>query len=226
MHGRPPVSPPLTVTARVLGTPVPGLAVWRAVDDGERSEAPVAGDLEGAPPDVAPGDLLVLVVERSGFRWEVREVLDHLPGGATSGVGRRAASPASVAPRPTAARGRRARAPHAHPSRPPGSVVIAWLPFTAEPTAIRHGVPDDVPGKHRPCVVLHSADPDHLRVRPLYDAGSAHARRVGGPRLQAWRAAGLDKASVVVAPVDVPLGRVAQTLGRLSPVDRRQLGIT
>lgn len=178
------------VTARVVGTPAPGLAVWVATDDPE-----IAGDLDDAPADVRADDLVVLAVERHGFRWLVTELIDHLPA-------RRA---------PT-----RAPRPHAHPARPPGTVLIAWLPFSRE---------DDAPGKHRPCVVLHSPDPATIRVRPLYDAGSAHVRRFGGVQLTGWRLAGLDKASVAVDAVDVPVGRCKQTLGDLGPHDRSRLGI-
>lgn len=179
------------VTATVIGVPAPGIAVWRSVDD-----ADVTGDLDPAPAGVRPDDLLVLRVERQGFRWVVVELGDHLATGE----------------RPE---GRRPR-PHAHPARPPGTVLIAWLPFSRE---------DDAPGKHRPCVVLHSADPDVVRVRPLFDADSAHVRRHGGVQLRGWHAAGLDKASVAVEAVDVPVARCEQTLGTLDAHDRARLGI-
>lgn len=197
---------PHIVTARIVGTPTPGLAVWKAGDD-------VAGDLEDAPAVIATGDLVVLEIHREGWRWVVDRLVDHIPG-------HDAVSPARATPSPRPATRRRSKAPHAHADRPPGSVVIAWLPFTDEV-----GEPEEVPGKHRPVVVVHSPDPDHVRVRPLYDPGSAIARRSGGPRLQSWRAAGLDKPSVVGDPVDVPVRRVEQTWGRLAPVDLRQLGI-
>ena len=187
------------MTARVLGTPAPGLAVWRSTED-----ADVVGDLDDAPAEVRSGDLLVLEVRRVGFRWLVQRLVDHVPAG-----------------RPTART--RPPAPHAHPARPPGTVLIAWLPHASDVT------PDDPidesPGKHRPVVVLRSPDPAVVRGRPLYDPASAVARRHGGPRLQAWRAAGLDKPSVAGPAVDVPVGRCEQTLGRLSPVDRALLGL-
>ena len=179
------------VTARVIGVPAPGLAVWRSTDDPD-----VTGDLEGASDEVRPDDLLVLAVERQGFRWAVIEVVEHLP-----------------APR----RPSRPPRPHAHPARPPGTVLIAWLPFTDDG--------DDASGKHRPCVVLRSTDASVIRVRPLYDAGSAHVRRHGGVQLEDWRRAGLDKASVAVDPVEVPVGRCEQTIGTVGPRDRSRLGI-
>ena len=182
------------MTARIVGVPAPGLAVWKSVDDPD-----IAGDLDDPPDGTAADDLLVLRVERDRFRWIVVEIVDHLPAG-------RAPS-------------RRAPRPHAHPARPPGTVLIAWLPFTREEG-------DDVPGKHRPCVVLRSPDPHVLSVRPLYDAGSAHVRRHGGVQLTGWRTAGLDKASVAVDPVDVPVARAEQTLGELDPHDRARLGIS
>lgn len=191
------------VTARIVGVPAPGLAVWKSVDDPD-----VAGDLDDAPDGTAADDLVVLRVERDRFRWTVVEIVEHLPASHTSaGSGRRAAS-ARKAPRP-----------HAHPARPPGTVLIAWLPFTREDG-------DDAPGKHRPCVVLRSPDPHVLRVRPLYDAGSAHVRRHGGVQLTGWRTAGLDKASVAVDPVDIPVARAEQTLGALDPHDRARCGIS
>lgn len=179
------------VTARIVGVPAPGLAVWVSTDDPD-----VAGDLEDAAGHVQADDLVVLAVERHGFRWVVTELVEHLP------AARRPIRP----PRP-----------HAHPARPPGTVLIAWLPFT------RDG--DDAPGKHRPCVVLRSTDPSVLRVRPLYDPDSTHVRRAGGVQLRGWRAAGLDKASVAVDPVEVPVSRCEQTIGTLGPQDRAQLGI-
>jgi hypothetical protein len=97
-------------------------------------------------------------------------------------------------------------------------VLIAWLPFTRDD--------DEGPGKHRPCVVLRSTDPEVIRARPLYDPGSAIARSSGGVQLQAWRAAGLGKASVAVGPVEIPVSRCEQTLGHLAPVDLTALGIT
>ena len=182
------------VEVEILGTPEPGLAVWRALGDPR-----VAGDLaahEVAAP-VRAGDRLVLDVRREGFRWHVEAVVDV-----------DLVAPPARAPKP--------RRPHAHPARPPGTVLIAWLPFGSDP---------DGPGKHRPCVVLHSPAGGSLRVRPLYDAGSALARREGGVRLRSWGAAGLDKPSVAVAPVEVPVARCEQTLGRLSPDDAAALGI-
>jgi len=189
------------VTARVIGVPAPGLAVWRAVDAGPVDGVPVAGDLEGAGPHLRAGDRVVLRVRRDRFRWEVLEVVDVVPqaGPARSG-------------------GARPRAPHAHPARPPGTVLIAWLSFTSDD--------EEGPGKHRPVVVLHSADPHRIRARPLYDPGSAVARRAGGVQLQAWRTAGLDKPSVAVEAVEVPVARCEQTLGHLAPTDLRALGIT
>lgn len=180
------------ITARIIGVPVAGTAVWKSTDDPD-----IAGDLEGAPADMRADDVVVLAVERHGFRWVVTELVDHVP-----------------ARRPRA----KASRPHAHPARPPGTVLIAWLPFT------RDG--DDAPGKHRPCVVLRSTDPWVLRVRPLYDAGSAHVRRNGGVQLRGWRSAGLDKASVAVDVVEVPVAQCEQTLGELDPADRAALGIT
>lgn len=180
------------VNARIIGVPVPGLAVWKSTDDPD-----IVGDLEDGPVDLAADDVVVLAVERRGFRWVVLEVVDHVP-----------------VPRPR----HKVLRPHAHPARPPGTVLIAWLPFTNEG--------DDAPGKHRPCVVLRSTDPNTIRVRPLYDAGSAHVRRRGGVQLDGWRTAGLDKASVAVDPIDVPVGRCAQTLGSLDLADQARLGIT
>lgn len=179
------------VTARIVGVPAPGVAVWVSTDDPE-----VAGDLDAAPEQMRADDLVVLRVERQGFRWVVDELVEHLP-----------AHPAPTRP----------PRPHAHPARPPGAVIIAWLPFTNEG--------DDAPGKHRPCVVLRSTDPSVIRVRPLYDAASTHVRRNGGVQLHAWRAAGLDKASFAVDAVEVPVGKCEQTLGTLSPHDRARLGI-
>ena len=189
------------VTARVIGVPAPGLAVWRAVDTGPIDGVEVAGDLEGADPALRADDLVVLRVRRDRFRWEVLEVVDVVLG----------RGPARSAPT-------RRRAPHAHPARPPGTVLIAWLPFTSED--------DEGPGKHRPVVVLHSSDPDRIRARPLYDPGSAVARRSDGVQLQGWRHAGLDKASVAIDPVEIPVARCEQTLGHLGPTDLRALGIT
>ena len=185
------------VTATVIGVPAPGTVVWRA--DAERSPdgSPVAGDLDDAREELRTGDRLVLRVVRDGFRWLVVDVVD-------------------VVPRPRSPT--RSRRPHAHPARPPGTVLIAWLPFTRDD--------DEGPGKHRPCVVLRSTDPDVIRARPLYDPGSAVVRDAGGVRLQAWRTAGLDKASVAVAPVEIPVARCEQTLGHLAPIDLANLGIT
>lgn len=180
------------IVADVLGVPVPGLAVWRSTDDAE-----VAGDLEDAPEAIRAGDVLVLAVERAGFRWQVVELVEHHPT-------RRRTPP-------------RRRRPHAHPARPPGTVLIAWLAFTREG--------DESPGKHRPCIVLHSGDPAFLRVRPLYDPDSTHVRTHGGVQLQSWRVAGLDKASVAVDAVEVPVRHCEQTLGALAPGDRARLGI-
>lgn len=187
------------VAATVIGVPAPGVAVWRAVDAG--ADPGLAGDLDDPDELLRPGDAVVLRVRRDRFRWDVVEVLDRVPA-TTAGSQRR----------------QRNRRPHAHPARPPGTVVIAWLPFTRDD--------DEGPGKHRPVVVLHSADPERLRGRPLYDAGSAVARRIGGVALQAWRAAGLDKPSVAVDPVEIPTARCEQTVGQLAPVDLAALGIT
>lgn len=183
---------PQVITARVIGTPAPGLAVWKSTDDPD-----IAGDLDPAPDGLRTDDLLVLEVQRRGFRWDAVRLVEHVPA-------RR---------RPS---GRRRR-PHAHPTRPPGTVLIAWLPFTREE--------DMAPGKHRPCVVLHSSDPAVIRARPLYDPGSGHVRRHGGDQLQAWRLAGLDKASVAGAPVEIPVRYCEQTIGSLAPLDRQRLGI-
>lgn len=189
------------VTATIIGVPAPGLAVWRAVDTGSPAGVDVAGDLEGVDRSLRRGDHLVLRVRRDRFRWDVVEVVDVVPrrGPARSGPAR-------------------TRAPHAHPARPPGTVLIAWLPFTSED--------DEGPGKHRPVVVLRSPDPATVRARPLYDPGSAVARRSGGVQLRGWRQAGLDKASVAVDPVEIPVARCEQTLGHLAPVDLAALGIT
>jgi hypothetical protein len=185
------------VTATVIGIPEPGTAVWRA--DGERSRdgALVSGDLDDPDERLRSGDRVVLEVVRDGFRWLVVDVVDTVP------VRR---SP------------ERPRRPHAHPARPPGTVLIAWLPFTRDD--------EEGPGKHRPCVVLRSTDPAVIRARPLYDPGSAVARTSGGVQLQGWRAAGLDKASVAVGPVEIPVARCEQTLGHLGPVDLAALGIS
>lgn len=188
------------VTATVIGVPAPGLAVWRAADGRRIDGVEVAGDLDDPGRTLRPGDHLVLRVRRDRFRWEVVEVLDVVPRGRRSPAGGRA------------------RRPHAHPARPPGTVLIAWLPFTSEG--------DEGPGKHRPVVVLHSSDPGLIRARPLYDPGSAVARSSDGVQLQGWRQAGLDKASVAVDPVEIPVGRCEQTLGHLAPVDLAALGIT
>lgn len=185
------------VTATVIGVPAPGTAVWRA--DGERSPdgSPVAGDVDDPDELLRTGDRIVLDVVRDRFRWVVVDVVD-------------------VVPRPRSPE--RPRRPHAHPARPPGTVLIAWLPFTRDD--------DEGPGKHRPCVVLRSTDPEVIRARPLYDPGSGFVRDAGGVQLQAWRAAGLDKASVAVDPVEIPVSRCEQTLGHLAPVDLAALGIT
>ena len=157
-----------------------------------RTSPATSTTLSGA---VRADDLVVLSVERHGFRWVVVDIVEHLP---------------------TATAPKRAPRPHAHPARPPGTVLIGWLPFTRE---------EDAPGKHRPCVVLHSTDPSLLRVRPLYDVGSAHVRRNGGVQITGWRSAGLDKASVAVEAVEVPVATCEQTLGELGPHDRLLLGI-
>ena len=181
------------VVAEVIGVPAPGVAVWRGVDVPD-----LTGDLDPAPADVAAGDSLVLDVVRDHFRWLVVDVVDFVPRMRRSG--------------------RRPRSPHAHPARPPGTVLIAWLPFTNE---------DEAPGKHRPCVVLHSSVADFLRVRPLFDPASATARSdPDAVPLRSWRAAGLGKASVAGSPVEVPVGRCEQTVGALLPHDRAALGIT
>lgn len=185
----------------IIGTPADGIAVWRSTRDPD-----VAGDLEG-PHAVSAGDLLVLEIERDGFRWNVRQVLDEVP--ADREEPHAAESPA----RPS-----RKRRPHAHPARPPGTVLIAWVPFGRD-------TDDDAPGKHRPCIVVHSPSPDVVRVRPLFDPDSAVAR-AGAPRVEGWRAAGLDKPSAVGEPVDLPVGRCEQTRGQLTPADRRRLGIS
>lgn len=187
----------------IIGTPIDGLAVWRSI-----REPQVAGDLEG-PHDVTAGDLLVLEIERDGFRWHVRRVLDEVPADHQD-----AGPPPTRAPAPAPRRGR----PHAHPARPPGTVIIAWVPFGRD-------TDDDAPGKHRPCIVVHSPSPELVRVRPLFDPDGAVARS-GAPRVEGWRAAGLDKASAVGAPVDVPVARCEQTRGQLTPADRRRLGIS
>lgn len=197
MAGAPQVG---VVTATVLGVPAPGVVVWRAVDVGPVDGVDVAGDLDDPEEVLRPGDRLVLRVRRDRFRWVVLEVVDVVP----------------VAER--GSRRSRPRRPHAHPARPPGTVLIAWLPFTSED--------DEGPGKHRPCVVLHSSDPGTVRGRPLYDPGSAVARRAGGVPLRAWRAAGLGKPSVAVDPVEIPVARCEQTLGQLAPIDAAALGIT
>lgn len=185
------------VRATVIGVPAPGIAVWRADGERARDGSPVTGDLDDPAEDLRSGDHLVLEVVRDGFRWLVVELVD-------------------VVPRPRSPE--RPRRPHAHPARPPGTVLIAWLPFTRDD--------DEGPGKHRPCVVLRSTDPGVIRARPLYDPGSAVARDAGGVQLQAWRSAGLDKASVAVDPVEIPVARCEQTLGHLAPVDLANLGIT
>lgn len=185
------------VTATIIGVPAPGTAVWRADGERARDGSPVTGDLHDPHEQLRSGDRVVLEVVRDRFRWLVVEVRD-------------------VVPVPRAPR--RPPRPHAHPSRPPGTVLIAWLPFTRDD--------DEGPGKHRPCVVLRSTDEATIRARPLYDPASAVARASDGVQLQAWRAAGLDKASVAVEPVEIPVGRCAQTLGRLAPVDLQRLGIT
>lgn len=187
------------VTAEVIGVPAPGTVVWRAVDQPTDGAAPVTGDLDDPERRLRTGDHVILEVERDRFRWLVVDVVDVRPG---------------TTPRPSPGRRRR---PHAHPARPPGTVLIAWLPFTRED--------DEGPGKHRPCVVLHSSDPAFIRARPLYDPGSAIARSAGGVTLQAWRIAGLDKPSVAVDPVQIPVRRCEQTLGHLAPIDLSRLGI-
>lgn len=187
------------VAATVIGVPEPGVVVWRADGEAPVHGSPVSGDLDDPERRLRVGDHVVLEIRRDRFRWEVLAVVDAVPKASTRAVpGRR-------------------RRPHAHPARPPGTVLIAWLPFTSED--------DEGPGKHRPCVVLHSTDPTIVRARPLYDPGSAVVRRRGGVALQAWRAAGLDKASVAVDPVEIPVARCAQTLGHLAPIDRARLGI-
>lgn len=188
------------VTATIIGVPAPGTAVWRAVEPAQVDGLPVTGDVDDPERRLQPGDQVVLEVERDRFRWHVAEVVD-------------------VVPTPGARTGARSkpRRPHAHPARPPGTVLIAWLPFTSED--------DDGPGKHRPCVVLHSSDPGLIRARPLYDPGSAVARGSGGVQLRGWRAAGLDKASVAVDPVEIPVARCEQTLGTLTAPDLAALGI-
>lgn len=190
------------VTASVLGVPAPGVVVWRAAGVGPVDGVEVAGDLDDPERSLRPGDALVLRIRRDRFRWEVVEVVDVVP----------------AAPDRSRTGGGRVRRPHAHPARPPGSVVIAWLPFTSED--------DEGPGKHRPCVVLRSTDPGVIRARPLYDPGSAIARRAGGVPLQAWRAAGLGKPSVAIDPVEIPVARCEQTVGQLAPIDLAALGIT
>lgn len=185
------------VTAMVIGVPAPGTAVWRADGEASRDGSPVSGDLDDVDEQLRTGDRLVLEVVRDRFRWLVVDVVD-------------------VVPRPRAPD--RPRRPHAHPARPPGTVLIAWLPFTRDD--------DEGPGKHRPCVVLRSTDPGVIRARPLYDPGSAVVRDGGGVQIQAWRAAGLDKASVAVQPVEIPVSRCDQTLGELAPVDMAALGIS
>lgn len=185
------------VTAQVIGVPAPGTVVWRADDERTKDGSPVSGDLDDPEERLRSGDHVVLEVVRDRFRWLVVDVVDIVPA-------RR--SPA------------RPRRPHAHPARPPGTVLIAWLPFTRDD--------DEGPGKHRPCVVLRSTDPGIIRARPLYDPGSAVARTSGGVQLQAWRVAGLDKASVAVDPVEIPVARCEQTLGHLAPIDLASLGIT
>lgn len=187
------------MTARVVGVPEPGVAVWVATDDPD-----CAGDLHDPPAGTAADDLVVLRVERDRFRWIVTELVERIPADGSSPR----PGPAPSPPRPPK--------PHAHPARPPGTVLIAWLPFTSE---------DDGPGKHRPCVVLHSPDPSIVRARPLYDPASAHVRRNGGVQLSGWRIAGLDKASVAVDAVAIPVARCEQTLGHLDPHDRARLGI-
>lgn len=187
------------VTATVIGVPGPGVAVWRAEGEPPVDGSPVSGDVDDPEGRLRVGDHLVIEVVRDRFRWLVVEVVDVVPAGAPARAGRRR------------------RRPHAHPARPPGTVLIAWLPFTRED--------EDAPGKHRPCVVLHSSDPGVIRARPLYDPASAIARRSDGIALQGWRAAGLDKASVAVDPVEIPVARCEQTLGHLSPIDRARLGI-
>jgi hypothetical protein len=184
------------VRATVIGVPAPGTVVWRADGERTRDGSPVSGDLDDPEERLRSGDHVVIEVVRDRFRWLVVDVVDVVP------------TPRSP---------ERPRRPHAHPARPPGTVLIAWLPFT------RDG--DEGPGKHRPCIVLRSTDPDVIRARPLYDPGSAVARSSGGVQLQAWRAAGLDKASVAVDPVEIPVGRCEQTLGQLAPVDLSNLGI-
>lgn len=192
------------IAAEILGTPVDGLAVWRSTDDPQ-----VAGDLEGRT-DGRAGDLLVLEIERDGFRWHVRRVLDAVPIDAVE--------PTDPMPPPVADPPRSGRRSHAHPVRPPGTVLIAWVPFGRE-------VDEDAPGKHRPCIVLHSPSPDFLRVRPLYDPASAVARG-GAPQVDGWRVAGLDKPSAVGEPIDLPVARCEQTLGQLTASDRRRFGVT
>ena len=187
------------VAATVIGVPEPGVVVWRADGEAPVAGSPVSGDLDDPERRLRVGDHVVLEIRRDRFRWDVLAVVDTVPR-------------ASTRPSP----GRRRR-PHAHPARPPGTVLIAWLPFTSED--------DEGTGKHRPCVVLHSSDPAVIRARPLYDPGSAVARRHGGIALQAWRAAGLDKPSVAVEPVEIPVSRCEQALGHLAPVDRARLGI-
>lgn len=188
------------VAATVIGVPEPGVAVWRADGEARVDGSPVSGDLHDPAGHLRVGDHVVLEIERDRFRWQVVSVVDAVP---------------RPAPSPSPAARRR---PHAHPARPPGTVLIAWLPFTSED--------DEGPGKHRPCVVLHSGDPALVRARPLYDPGSAVARRHGGVALQAWRAAGLGKPSVAVDAVEIPVARCEQTLGHLAPVDLAALGIT
>ncbi len=182
------------VTATIIGVPAPGVAVWRAVDDPE-----IVGDLDDPDELLRPDDHVVLDVARDRFRWLVVELVEIVPRARGRGTGARR------------------RRPHAHPARPPGTVLIAWLPFTRDDT--------EGPGKHRPCVVVHSSDPAVIRARPLYDPNSAFAKREGGVAVQDWRSAGLDKASVATEPVEIPVGRCEQTMGMLSPADLHRLGI-
>lgn len=61
------------LTARIVGVPVPDVAVWVSTGDPD-----VSGDLDHPPAGIAADDRVVLAVRRHGFRWVVSEMLDHV----------------------------------------------------------------------------------------------------------------------------------------------------
>jgi hypothetical protein len=148
------------------------------------------------------GDRLVVEVAISGGTYRLVRVVRTLSRGISARV-----PPVHTPPRP----------PRAYPvtrSAGSGDVVLRRLRFSG------HG--DGRNSKLRPCVVVEVGGP-YLRVLPIFGTNSAVRREGLGRRLRDWRAAGLNKPSVVASTEVWVSVAGAPPIGTLSDFDRQRV---